>query len=197
MSTVVTVGPRDPPQTTTNVVGVKRIRKNIAIAANVGTLTIGDIRLCLPLDAPELRIMKLSVWGPDSGVGAGGLPVAPGSLSVVFPVGSATNSNPGDNSVWVDEGTSGQQRAQIHLRPCFEYRNFWFLTGAAGSTVVATFGLTTPTVAVVIVDVTLQYRTAIQSCPALEHLRQLQAEEQLCVELFQDDGETTEVATHF
>jgi hypothetical protein len=124
--------------------------------------------------------MKLSVWGPDAGTGGLG---SAGNVSVVFPVGSATNSNPGDNSVWVDEGTTGQQRAQIHLQPCFEYRNFWFLTGIADSTLVATFGSNTATTQFV-VDVTVQYRTAIQSCPALEHLKALQAEDQLCQELF-------------
>jgi hypothetical protein len=182
MSTVITSGPRDPPQTTTNVVGIKRIRKTILLAAGAGSLTIGDLRSCLPLDAPELRIMKLSVWGPDSGNSA----IAPfGNISVVFPVGTSSNSNPGDNSVWVDEGTSGQQRAQIHLLPCFEYRNFWFVTGTAASTIVATFG-SSVLLANLIVDVTLQYRTAIQSCPALDHLRALQSEDQLCQELFDD-----------
>lgn len=178
MSTVQTGGTRDPPQTTTNVVGIKRIRKLVNLVAGVGSLTIGDVRSCLPLDAPELRIMKMSVWGPD--VTATG-PI--GNVSVVFPVGTASNSNPGDNSVWVDEGTTGQQRAQIHLLPCFEYRNFWFVTGVAAATLIATYGSTTPT-GQLIVDITVQYRTAIQSCPALEHLRAMQAEEQLCQELF-------------
>lgn len=178
MSTVRTGGPVDPPQTTTNVVGVKRIRHLVPITGGVGSLTLGDIRLCLPLTAPELRILKLSAWGRDGS-----------QLSVVFPVGSAANLNPGDNSVWVDEGTTGQQRAQIHLTPCFEYRNFWFLTGLTGATVLATFGSGAATAGdQVIVDLTVQYRTAIQTCPALEHLRELEArsENELCQELFLD-----------
>lgn len=184
MSTVQTGGSRDPPQTTTNVVGIKRIRKLVTLVAGAGSLTIGDVRSCLPLDAPEMRIMKLSVWGPDANASLG----SAGNVSVVFPVGTASNSNPGDNSVWVDEGTTGQQRAQIHLLPCFEYRNFWFVTGVAAATLIATFGSAVAT-AQLIVDITVQYRTAIQSCPALEHLRALQAEEQLCQELFHSADE--------
>lgn len=177
MSTVQTAGRREPPQITTNVVGVKKIRKTLSLVAGVGSITVGDIRTCLPLDLPELRIMKLSVWGPDANTLG-----AIGNVSVVFPVGTASNTSPGDNAVWVDEGTTGQQRAQIHLQPCFEYRNFWFNSGVAASTLIATFG-STQSNASLIVDITVQYRTAIQSCPALEHLRALQAEDQLCQEL--------------
>jgi hypothetical protein len=184
MSTVRCTGPIDPPQTTTNVVGVKRIRHVVLIAASVGSLTLGEIRSCLPLTNPELRILKLSVWGADDA----GVSATSAAISCVFPVGSATNLNPGDNSTWVDEGTKGQQRAQIHLTPCFEYRNFWFQTTLAGSTLIATFGQATA-VSQLIVDLTVQYRTAVQSCPAMDHLRQLQAQDeaQLCQELFFED----------
>jgi len=177
MATVRTSGPLDPPQTTTNVVGTKRIRKVVATLLGVGQLTLGDIRSCLPLSTPELRILKISIWGPDGS-----------QISVVFPIGTASNSNPGDNSVWVDEGTTGQQRAQIHLTPCFEYRNFWFLAGQADATLIATFGSTAAVNSNLIVDLTVQYRTAIQTCPALEHLRalQLQSEDEICQELFLD-----------
>lgn len=172
MSTVRCSGPLDPPQTTTNVVGIKRIRKLVSLAAGVGSMIIGDLRGCLPLTNPELRIMKLSVWGPDMGQQL--TDTQSHTLSVVFPVGQANNTNPGDNSVWTDDGTAGSVRAQIHLTPCFEYRNFWFQTGVPGSTVVATFGLANETTAdTIIVDVTLQYRTAVQTCPALDHLNDL------------------------
>jgi len=166
MSTVRATGTFDPPQISTNVIGQKKIRHIVPIAAGVGALTLGDIRSCLPLTNPELRILKLSAWGPDGTVSA------TSQLSVVFPVGLATNLVPGDNAVWVDEGTTGQQRAQIHLTPCFDYRNFWFLTGLASTTVLATFGTTTLATSV-IVDITVQFRTAVQTCPALEHLRHL------------------------
>lgn len=166
MSTVRAAGPRDPPQTTTNVVGFKRIRKTVILTANVGSMTIGDLRNCLPLTTPELRIMKLSVWSSDTD-----------TLSCVFPVGQSNNTNPGDNSVWSDDGTPGALRAQIHLVPCFEYRNFWFQAGVSNSTVVATFGSNSIATGNLIVDVTLQFRTAVQSCPALDHLNELMLQE--------------------
>jgi hypothetical protein len=187
MSTVRCTGPSDPPQTTTNVVGTKRIRKVVSILASVGSITLGDIRNCLPLDNPEIRILKLSVWGQDANPGVTSeLPSA--AISCVFPVGTPPNTIPGDNSTWVDEGTRGQQRAQIHLMPCFEYRNFWFLTGLSAATLIATFGQATAT-SQLIVDLTVQYRTAVQSCPAMDYLRQLQAQDeaQLCQELFLED----------
>lgn len=187
MSTARCSGPIDPPQTTTNVVGVKRIRKIVPIVASVGSLTVGDLRSCLPLTNPEIRILKLSVWGQDVNNGVA-TDLHSAAISCVFPVGTASNSNPGDNSTWVDEGTFGQQRAQIHLTPCFEYRNFWFQSTVAASTLIATFGQAIAA-SELIVDITIQYRTAVQSCPALDYLRQLeaQAEAQLCQELFFED----------
>jgi len=182
MSTVQAGNARDPPQTTTNVIGNKRIRKVVAIAAGVGSLTLGELRTCLPLTTPELRIIKLSVWGNDDDM-----------LSCVFPVGSATNVHPGDNAVWTDNGTPGNQRAQIHLTPAFDYRNFWFLSTADPTIVIATFGLSSSTATgSLIVDITVQYRTAVQTCPALEHLQQIralqaQSELELAFELVGED----------
>lgn len=163
MSTVQTGNAMDPPQVTTNVVGFKRLRKHVTMTGGAGTLTLDDVRTCLPLTAPELRFVKLSVWGDDTE-----------NLSCVFPVGSSTNLHPGDNAVWSDTGVPGNARAQIHLTPAFEYRNFWFDAGMAGTTVLATFGSSPTDTATLIVDVTVQYRTAVQSCPAFAHLQKLQ-----------------------
>jgi len=161
---------RDPPQTTTNVVGFKRIRKVVTVASAAGQLLLGDVRSCLPLTDPELRFVKLSVWAGDDD-----------TLSCVFPVGSATNVHPGDDATWTDNGVPGAQRAQIHLTPAFDYRNFWFLVGQPNSTVIATFGTTGPSVSF-IVDVTVNYRTAVQTCPALEHLRMLRELERVSLD---------------
>jgi hypothetical protein len=137
---------------------------NLAGTTGTGSLTLGDVRSCLPLVTPELRFVKLSVWGPDEL-----------TLSCVFPVGSASNIHPGDNATWTDDGVPGAKRAQIHLTPAFDYRNFWFVLGQADSTVLATFGVApAPTAATgLIVDITVNYRTAVQSCPALDHLHEL------------------------
>jgi len=172
MSTTRARGLVDPQQTTTNIVGSKRIRKIVNLVSGVGAVTLGDVLGCLPLTTPEIRVFKLSVWGNDVN-----------SLSCVFPVFTPNaNSNPvtkgipGDNSTWVDEGTPGQQRAQIHLTPNFDFRNSWLSTANNGnSAVLATFasGPTTPGGGTLIVDLSLQFRTTKQSCPALTFLEEL------------------------
>jgi len=154
MSTIQTSGPRDPPQTSTNIVGVKRIRKKVQLVAGNGSINTTDIGTCLPLTTAEFRIFKLSVWASAS---AGSL------LSVVFP--TMSSASPGDNSAWTDEGTQGSIRPQIHLTPNFAYRETWF--SPTSSLVVATFGGTATDL--LVVDITLQYRTAVQSCPAMDY----------------------------
>lgn len=162
MTTIRAGNAMDPPQTTTNVVGFKRIRKIVNTNGGTGQLTLGDVRSCLPLTTPDVRFVKLSVWSTDEA-----------TLSCVFPVGSSTNVHPGDDSAWTDDGVPGNSRAQIHLTPAFDYRNFWFIDGVAANTVIATFGVPTTGVNSVIVDITVNFRTAVQSCPALEHLKYL------------------------
>jgi len=171
MSTTRARGLVDPQQTTTNIVGSKRIRKIVALVSGVGSLTLGDVLGCLPLTTPEIRVFKLSVWGND---------VA--SLSCVFPVFNppvnslpALQGIPGDNSSWVDEGTPGSQRAQIHLTPNFEFRNAWLSTVNNGNAaVLATFAASgTSAPGQLIVDLSLQFRTTKQSCPALTYLEEI------------------------
>lgn len=159
MSTSLTSGPKDPSPVTTNVKGVKRIRKKVQLAAGIGQMTIGDIITCLPLTTPEIRIMKFSVWASAT---------SPSLLSVVFPVSNVTGF--GDNAAWNDEGTQGQQRPAIHLIPNFNFRSFWF-TPAFSSNVIATFGGTATDL--LVVDITVEYRTAVQSCPAMVYLQTL------------------------
>jgi hypothetical protein len=161
----------DPPQTTTNVVGFKRLRKLVPVAFSPhvpGQLTIGDLRACLPISNPELRILKLSVWGEDTR-----------TLSCVFPVGSNVGLHPGDDAAWSDIGVPGNSRAQIHVTPAFDYRNFWWDNNTVAATILATFDVSplgTVGAQQLIVDVTVQYRTSIQSCPALVYLQQLRQE---------------------
>jgi len=171
MTTTRARGLVDPQQTSTNIVGSKRIRKIVKINTAGGSLTLGDVLGCLPLATPEIRIFKLSVWGDDVS-----------SLSCVFPVFTPNaNSNPvtkgipGDNSTWVDEGTPGQQRAQIHLTPNFDFRNSWLSTKNNGDfAVLATFAATGSSgLAQLIVDLSLQFRTTNQSCPAQTYLDDL------------------------
>lgn len=180
MSTIRASNQRDPPQTTTNVVGFKRLRKTIIapVSGNIA-ITVGDIASCLPFQTnnSEFRILKFSVWGPDS---AGSTSSIFSPISCVFPVSNPAtagfNGTPGDNAVWADEGTAGHQRAQIHLTPAFDYRNYWLgpLNNGPGA-IVST--ISTSTTSTVIVDVSVQYRTVVQACPAMEYLNELRRED--------------------
>jgi len=180
MSTSVTRGARDPPQTATNVVGNKRLRKIVNITDGNGTLSLSDVVACLPFSTnnTEFRILKLSVWGPDTSNVAD----SSQSLSCVFPVATIVASplipTPGDNSAWEDDGTQGQARAQLHLTPNFSYRTYWLAQNRNGiGALIASFSLLPLTAAstrTLIVDISVQYRTVPQLCPAAEHLRNLQ-----------------------
>jgi hypothetical protein len=175
MATIKARGPADPPQTSTNIVGDKRLRKKVQLSGGNGTLTVNDVRACLPLTSPEFRVLKLSVWASAS---------ATSLLSVVFPVrepgfqnnpGGFVPGTPGDNSAWADEGTQGALRPQVHLMPNFDFRNYWFTSVNVGTQVLATFGGTATDL--LVVDITVQFRTAVQVCPAMGFLLQIQGGE--------------------
>lgn len=150
-------GLSDPPQTSTNVTGFKRIRKEVTTAASAGSLTLGDIRTCLPVTGAEIRILKLSAWAGAT---------AQNRLTVVFPVTIPTLAI-GDNAVYEDEGTQNSMRPSVHLKPNFLYRNFWFTAAVPLTTVIATF-TSIPAIEGLVVDISLEYRTSPQTCPALE-----------------------------
>jgi hypothetical protein len=157
MSTTTAKGQIDPPQISTNVVGYKRLRHRITLVASSATLTVSNVRGCLPITTPEIRITKLSVWASAS---------AGSFIRVVFPISTSTLVPvlPGDNSVWTDEGTQGSIRPQVHLTPNFDFRNYWITAEIPDATALASFtGLPTDTI---IVDVTVQYRSAVQGCPS-------------------------------
>lgn len=158
----------DPPQVSTNVVGFKRLRKQVTISTDgTGALTLGDVRSCLPVTSADLRFLKLSCWASDTDK----------SLSCVFPVGSTNNLHPGDDATWADYGVPGQARANIHVTPAFDFRNYWFTSGVAAAQVIATFAQTADTnPRAIIVDVTVQYRSAVQTCPAMAYLDVLRAD---------------------
>jgi hypothetical protein len=152
MNTMATTGPIDPPQPNTNVVGIKRIRKKLQLVAGNGVLQATDIITCLPLTGASIRILKFSAWGSAT---------AGSFISVLF--GNAASGS--DTQTWTDEGTQGSIRPQIHLTPNFNYRNTWITTGPVASV----SGTATD---LIVIDVTVEYRTAVQSCPAfysMEH----------------------------
>lgn len=152
MQTTMVRGPSDPPQTSENFVGMKRFRKKVQLAAGVGSMTIADLAGCIPFSGTFFfRIMKMSVYASAS---------ANSLLTVVFPL--TITSGIGDQKTFVDEGTQGSIRPNIHLIPNFDFRTRWFQNDVVGT--IATFGGTASDL--LVVDVTLEYRTATQTCPA-------------------------------
>jgi hypothetical protein len=170
MTTLKTSGATDPPQTSTQIVGEKRLRKKVQLAGGNGSLTVENVLSCLPLTSPEFRVLKLSVWASAT---------ANSLLSVVFPVkaaaGAGVSATPGDNSAWTDEGTQGAMRPQVHLLPNFDFRNYWFTQANDGTQLLATFGGTATDL--LVVDITVQFRTGVQSCPAMAYLLQTQCQQ--------------------
>lgn len=174
MTTVRSSRRSDPPQTSSNVIGFKRLRQKLSVTGTGASLTLGSIRSCLPISFPEIRILHLSVWAPNAKL-----------LSVVFPVsnaisppaiGSPDPGTPGDNSAWTDVGVLGNSVSQIHLRPAFDYRNFWFTPSNRDPTIIATFGASLAVDEQLTLDISIQYRTAPSSCAALLHLKSLRLE---------------------
>lgn len=169
LSSVMASGPSDPPQISTNVVGNKVVRMVITPEPSVGSKFVlaKDILFCLPVLNPDCRILKMSAWGEDHDY-----------ISCVFPVGG-TDNGIGDDAAWSDRGVPGQSLAQMHVTPSFNFRNRWF--SLKGETRVATFSTTQKpdkTYKSVIVDFTLQYRTALQRCPAYLYLESVREEEE-------------------
>jgi hypothetical protein len=155
MKTTRTRGPSDPPPTNTNITGMKRLRKKVQLVAGVAALTFADVGNCLPIESTtaEIRVVKLSAWASAT---AGSL------LIVKFPIG-ALPSVVGDNQTWTDEGTQGAMRPAVHLIPNFAFRNQW--VSASNVAQVATFGGTATDL--LVVDITVEYRSDVQTCPAL------------------------------
>jgi hypothetical protein len=174
MTTVRSSRRADPPQTSSNILGFKRLRQKLSVPVAGASLTLGSIRNCLPVTAPEIRILHLSVWAPNSK-----------PISVVFPIsnaisppaiGSPDPGTPGDNSTWTDVGVLGNSVSQIHLRPAFDYRNFWFTSANRDPTLIATFGGTLAVDELLTIDISVQYRTAPSACAALLYLNSLRFE---------------------
>jgi hypothetical protein len=155
MKTTRTSGPYDPPPTNENITGIKRLRKKLQLVAGVGSITIADLFSCLPITfatTGEMRILKLSAWASAS---------ANSLLTVVFPIGNG--ASPGDIQTWADEGTQGALRPAIHLTPNFMFRSSWIPNTVPLT--IATFGGTATDL--LVIDITVEYRSAAQSCPAL------------------------------
>jgi len=113
MATTRVSGPADPVTTTGDVVFTKRI----TFRATGATGTITDVQLTsvLPLvGSYTYRLVKLSFYA------------AADATSFVELVDEKT-----DQATFVDYGTQGSIRPQVHIRPSWQLRNQWFEKGTA------------------------------------------------------------------
>jgi len=152
MQTSLVNGFADPPPTTTQIVGQKRLREKVQLVGGVANFPLATPLSCLPLLAPEIRVLKVSVWASAA---------ANSLLTVVF---NPSNAGGGDAATFVDEGIQGSARPAVHLIPSFLYRSVWWnASGAVGVSLLTLGGTATD---LLVVDVTVEYRTAVQACPA-------------------------------
>jgi hypothetical protein len=121
-------GPSDPVATTRDVVVTKKV--TIPVVGAPGTLiavTNVMIASVLPPTNFTYRIQKASFYGAAD----------PGGSVTVTDLKS-------DEAEFVDYGTSGSVRPQIHLRPAFELRNAWYDKATANDFYTVEFGSASP-----------------------------------------------------
>lgn len=110
-------GPADPKTCTRDIVVEKSIVLPVASAVLPVTLTSEMLAAWLPVVAGlTFRLQKISIYGHD---GAG-----EGERLEVTDLAS-------DLAGFIDFGTFGQQRPQIHLAPALELRQRWLVKGTS------------------------------------------------------------------
>ena len=147
--TTLVSGPTDPVQTTPDIIFQKKILLNIQIQATTqgGFLRPVDVTQVLPpLTQAEgyymVRFLKLSFYGDQE-------------ASYRMTVFDTTT----DLACFMDQGTRGHQRAQIHIRPSFEVRQRWFQSNDDAALYRITFGSNGATSAgAVAINVSLEIR---------------------------------------
>lgn len=142
MRTTLVTGPPDPPQTTPDLIIQKRVLIRITVDAAGTPLQPSDISariLGATVTGYLIRLMKLSVYGSQIDEDQ--------SITV--------NDETSDLATFVDFGTYGSVRPQIHIRPSFEVRQRWF--GVQDQTPLYTLSVTSGS-SIVIVAATVEVR---------------------------------------
>jgi hypothetical protein len=103
-------GAVNPLPTTKDVVITKRITVPLSTTEST-PLTVANLVSALPSGTFEIRLQKISFYGNSTDAASSELNVA-----------DLTS----DLAAFVDFGTPGHQRSQIHLTPAFELRQKWF-----------------------------------------------------------------------
>lgn len=142
LRTTLVSGPPDPPQTTPDLIIQKRVLLRMSVSSTGTPLQPSDISARI-LGATNtgylIRLMKLSVYGSQ------------GNEDESICVSDTTS----DLATFVDYGTYGSLRPQIHIRPSFEVRQQWF--GVQDQTVLYNLSVTNGDI-IAIVAATVEVR---------------------------------------
>jgi hypothetical protein len=155
MGSTETRGSQDPESVKDTVKVRHRVQLPLTVTSSGSAVTATSIAAVIPASGtawPQFRILKIDVWGPDST-----------STAAPFASPIALQMVGGDGASFSDWGTQGQQRAQLHIIPDFEFRSIWRL--ATGTTALFTVFSNDTTGVSIIVNVTLEMRTATQALP--------------------------------
>lgn len=139
-------GPADPATTTRDIVVIKKVTVPV-LASLTGTFTLTNVALeaALPACLGTYRIQKVSVY-------------APASVDSFVSLTDLTS----DEAQFVDYGTQGSVRPQIHIRPSWMLRNHWYDKATAVSFYSAlTLGVATAPGTQLIFQITVELRIPV------------------------------------
>jgi len=147
-------GPLDPPPITRDIIVTKIFRKKVLVTNNAPILINQEFVFdCVPGGSTvfdRFRIEKISVYAP------------------AYIVGTTLNdiilSIDEDQATFEDEGTYGQKRPTLHVRPALNSRIVWHGINFSGNVAQV---LTSSTTGIeVVIDLTIGLRTVSQTCPS-------------------------------
>lgn len=149
MASVRVNGSRDPPPILTDVAVTKtvQLRANFDGTTSSYNLTYSGVAAALPTCFDSLRIIKISCW----------LAVPPTSPDTAIKCLVSE-----DDATFVDSGTYGQSRPQLHISPPFSVRQRWNVSTASDIVAVITIepGLATSESASAVIHVTAEFRSS-------------------------------------
>jgi hypothetical protein len=112
MDTVLVAGNPEPRATQGSITTTK-VTTVLKTLSATSQLLASDIAANLPTGTYTFRVLKASFYGPSDDI-------------TDIKVADLTS----DESEFIDFGTAGAQRSQVHIRPSFQVRNTWYGSAA-------------------------------------------------------------------
>jgi hypothetical protein len=128
---------KDPPPIKTQTREIRRIR--IGFLANLGFSPVPSSLVTFmagPGAITSFRITRIALYATDDQI-AGTAGTSSFGVTLGLPgiqqTGVASSIALGDGAVYTDVGTTGQQRAQVHVIPSREFCDHWWLSTDSAS----------------------------------------------------------------